>query len=315
MQVNNNTPVAPARGANASASIDGAPASPQFNATPLDKEEVGTFTIKNPTQGLQDKGMPPPKDAAPSKPAVNNAFTGINWDQSDFTSASLMETLFEAAKKMRAAGMEARNTELGLQVNSLLGQVKDIKDAAAKTYTAALVQGWMSIGSGSVSGLASGVGLVKSYGASKDLSEMKTSTELRKEFKLEANDLKKNDATVRADFQTSVTGMKAEIGILGRQIDQSGTVSQTTNAAGTAISSIAGGAGSVASAGQTKDAADLEAEGKKKEAEATKISAELQKTNEFTQNAKEQLKAIFDLIQATANAEKAVSDAIVRNMV
>ena len=314
MQVNNTPPSTPVRTTNPTDATNGTPTASQFTATPRDKDEVGTFDKKDPTQDMQDKGLPPPKDLAPRKQDVSNAFSSINWDQSDFTSAALMETLFEAAKKMRAAGMEARNTELGLQVNSLLGQVKDIKDAAAKTYTAALVQGWMSIGSGSVSGLASGVGLVKSYGASKDLSEMKTSTELRKEFKLEANDLK-NDATVRADFQTSVTGMKAEIGILGRQIDQSGTVSQTTNAAGTAISSIAGGAGSVASAGQTKDAADLEAEGKKKEAEATKISAELQKTNEFTQNAKEQLKAIFDLIQATANAEKAVSDAIVRNMV
>ena len=314
MQVNNNAPVAPTRGANASASIDGAPASPQFNATPLDKEEVGTFTIKNPTQDLQDKGMPPPKDAAPSKPAVNNAFTGINWDQSDFTSATLMETLFEAAKKMRAAGMEARNTELGLQVNSLLGQVKDIKDAAAKTYSAALIQGWMSIGSGVVSGISSGVGLVKSYSAFKDLKEIKLNTGLQKDINALAKDpaLNKN-----MQYQaTSVSGeLTDRIKYLGMRIDQSTGITQSVNAAGTSITSLAGGIGSVASAGQTKDAADLEAEGKRKEADATKISAELQKTNEFTQNAKEQLKAIFDLIQATANAEKAVSDAIVRNMV
>ena len=314
MQVNNNTPMNPLGNSIPVDQASGEQVVGQFNATQDDKNQVGQYDKKDNSQNIKDQGMPEPKDTSNNKTAVNNAYVSINWDQADFTPMALMEALFEANKKMRAAGMEARNNELNMQVNSLLGQAKDIKDAADKTKTANLIQGWVSIGSGVVSGLSSGVGLGKSYGASKDLKDLKTTTELRKEFKLQAKN-QSHDATTRAEFKTEASSMKSDIGVYGRKIDQSSAVTQATNAAGTAIATTAGGAATASAAGKTQEASELEAEGKKKEAEATRMSAELQKTNELTQNAKEQLKAVFDLILATLNAKKSVSDTINKNMV
>ena len=292
--------------------VQGAGKKGTFELTEADVNDVGKS--KENVNGGEMAGMAPPKNGAGKAQDAAKVTAMINWDEGNFIPSDLLLALFEANKKMRAANLDARNTELNMQVNSLMGQAKDIKDAADKTYTASLIQGWVSVGSGVVSGVTSSVGMVKSYGASKDLKEFKTTTEMRKDYK----NLSKNTAheeSYRSDFKSMSSDAKANLNVISKKIDQSTNVTQASSAAGTAIGSMAGGASAVAAAGQTKEASELEAEGKKKEAEATRMAAELQKTNEYAQNAKEQLKATLDLIQAIANAEKSVSDSVNKNMV
>lgn len=294
--------------------VTGAEGKKQYEVTDADVNEVGKNTTTESGKSGQTTGMDVPNNRSDKSNGAGKASSLINWDEGNFIPSDLLLKLFEANKKMRAANLDARNTELNMQVSSLMGQVKDIKDAAAKTYTASLIQGWVSIGSGITSGISSAVGIAKSYGAGKDLKDMKTLTQNRNELSKYSEDASFT-SKLSSDFKTAVGEADGRLTILGRQIEQSANVTQSANAAGTAIGSVGGGVGSVASAGQTKEASELEAEGKKKEAEATRIAAELQKTNEYAQNAKEQLKATLDLIQAIANAEKSVTDTVVKNMV
>lgn len=292
--------------------VQGADKKGTFELTEADINDVGKS--KEAGKGAEMAGMAPPKNGAGKAQDAAKVSAMINWDDGNFIPSDLLLALFEANKKMRAANLDARNTELNMQVNSLLGQAKDIKDASQKTYTASLVQGWVSIGSGVVSGVTSSVGLFKSYGASKDLKDFKATTEMRKELKGLSKDTALTE-NLRLDAKSMSSDFKANLNVTSKKIDQSANITQASSAAGTAIGSMAGGASTVAAAGQTKEASELEAEGKKKEAEATRMAAELQKTNESAQNAKEQLKATLDLIQAIANAEKSVSDSVNKNMV
>ncbi len=291
----------------------------------IEKKENYTVTeadINDVAKGKSDKvdsstatiGMESPKKGTGKAQDAGTVSAQINWDDGNFIPSALLLALFEANKKMRAANLDARNTELNMQVTSLLGQVKDLKDAAAKNYSAAMLQGVMSIVSGTLSMATSAVGLTKAFGASKDLSKFKDNAEFQKEFKKASLDQSFDEQT-RLDFKTQASVAKTDMNTLGQQLQQSANLSQAYSAAGSATSTALGATGSTIAAGQTKEASELEAEGKKKEAEATKIAAELQKTNEYAQNAKEQLKATLDLLQAIANAEKAVSDAVVKNMV
>jgi hypothetical protein len=292
--------------------VQGVEKKPDFEVTDADVNQVGKAPVAGNDQELL--GMTPPPKGAGKASDASKVTSQIDWNNDSFDLSSLMGKLFELNKKMRSANLDARNTELNMQVNSLMGQVKDIKDAAAKTYTANLIQGWVSIGSGAVSAVTSTVGLAKSYGATKDLKDFKTQADQQNK-QLTASKDTANEPQVGAGYKadTKVTGN--QMNVLGKKIDHATNITQASSAAGTSIGSVAGGAGSVAAAGTNKEAADLEAEGKKKEAEATKVAAELQKTNEYAQNAKEQMKGILDLIQAMANAEKSVQDTVIKNMV
>lgn len=89
----------------------------------------------------------------------------------------LMTVMADLGIAIRKANMESRQLDLQNQVNALLSQVQNMRDAAEKSRSSALATAIAGIVMGAVSTMAGSYGLSKSFSAKSDLKDMAASAQ------------------------------------------------------------------------------------------------------------------------------------------
>ena len=202
----------------------------------------------------------------------------------------LMEVMADLSIAMRKTAMENRQQDLLNQIDSLLSQVKSMRDAADKNYNASMASAITGILMGLVTVTMGSLALLKTMKAKTDLADMKTAL---------------NDPNAKADaFTLAKSNADYKIG-LGTSLSQTGN----------SINGLGNSIGSAVSAQEKYDADMASALAQKLAADATKYAAMYEQDNNFFQSFGQAVSASLQAATTMSSTSANTSQSITKNMV
>lgn len=230
----------------------------------------------------------------------------------------LMTVMADLGIAIRKANMESRQLDLQNQVNALLSQVQNMRDAAEKSRSSALATAIAGIVMGAVSTMAGSYGLSKSFSAAKDIKQMAASVQ-------PANNQTGNAAANRVanrkagnlDDEVNLNQPKAarndEFDMFKASADSKTGIGTGATQLGNAINALGNSIGSIFGATE-KYAADMaSALAQQFAALATELGATYEQSNTFAANALQALNGALQTVKSMSDTELNTSLNIIRN--
>ena len=214
---------------------------------------------------------------------------------------AFMAIFQKIAQEQRNSARETREVQMHAQIGTMLEAAKNMETAATARFNAALVQGIVQIGSGCLS-IAGGVASMKAGAKAETKSQ-----DMIKSGRQHTVDTNMSPKEAKVHMQ----GVNAE----ANKISQAGAnKAQSINIGTQGASSIAGGIGTIASAGFTLQADKLDAENKKLDAAGKLHESAKDKANEMMQAMQDIIRDIRDKLSAIEQSAIETNRGIARNI-